>query len=255
MARSPSIDRVSGKLTRLVHDAGAARPPHAVRAAHGAARAQDPRRSPRTSAAASATRCRCIPATSARSSPRSTTGRPVKWMEDRSENLMSTGFARDYAMRGAIAATARGQDPRRPGRRDRRPRRVQRDRAADQVPGRVLPRLHRLLRHRGGALPGAPACTRTRRRAASPTRARSGSPRPSTWSSGWSTASRTSSEIDPAELRLANLICARAVPVSVEDRLGVRLRRLRAGAAQGARDRRLRRSCAASRPQNASAAS
>ena len=27
-------------------------------------------------------------------------GRPVKWMEDRSENLMSTGFARDYAMTG-----------------------------------------------------------------------------------------------------------------------------------------------------------
>ena len=25
-----------------------------------------------------------------------TTGQPVKWMEDRSENLMSTGFARDY---------------------------------------------------------------------------------------------------------------------------------------------------------------
>ncbi|MGZ4330212.1 MAG: aerobic carbon-monoxide dehydrogenase large subunit [Solirubrobacteraceae bacterium] len=36
------------------------------------------------------------------------TGRPVKWMEDRSENLMSTGFARDYAMNGAIAATADG---------------------------------------------------------------------------------------------------------------------------------------------------
>ena len=36
------------------------------------------------------------------------TGRPVKWMEDRSENLMSTGFARDYAMRGEIAATAEG---------------------------------------------------------------------------------------------------------------------------------------------------
>ena len=32
-------------------------------------------------------------------------GRPVKWMEDRSENLMSTAFARDYAMRGGIAAT------------------------------------------------------------------------------------------------------------------------------------------------------
>jgi carbon-monoxide dehydrogenase large subunit len=38
-----------------------------------------------------------------------TTGRPVKWMEDRSENLMSTGFARDYVMQGRIAATAEGR--------------------------------------------------------------------------------------------------------------------------------------------------
>ena len=37
------------------------------------------------------------------------TGRPVKWMEDRSENLMSTGFARDYAMKGRIAATREGK--------------------------------------------------------------------------------------------------------------------------------------------------
>ena len=37
------------------------------------------------------------------------TGRPVKWMEDRSENLMSTGFARDYVMRGGIAATHDGK--------------------------------------------------------------------------------------------------------------------------------------------------
>jgi carbon-monoxide dehydrogenase large subunit len=36
-------------------------------------------------------------------------GRPVKWVEDRSENLMSTGFARDYAMTGRIAATAEGR--------------------------------------------------------------------------------------------------------------------------------------------------
>jgi len=36
------------------------------------------------------------------------TGRPVKWMEDRSENLMSTTFARDYHMHGEIAATADG---------------------------------------------------------------------------------------------------------------------------------------------------
>jgi carbon-monoxide dehydrogenase large subunit len=37
------------------------------------------------------------------------TGKPVKWMEDRSENLLSTTFARDYVMRGEIAATADGQ--------------------------------------------------------------------------------------------------------------------------------------------------
>ncbi|MFW2332551.1 aerobic carbon-monoxide dehydrogenase large subunit [Ilumatobacter sp.] len=36
------------------------------------------------------------------------TKRPVKWVEDRSENLMSTGFARDYHMQGEIAATSDG---------------------------------------------------------------------------------------------------------------------------------------------------
>ncbi len=36
------------------------------------------------------------------------TGRPVKWVEDRSENLMSTSFARDYHMHGEIAATRDG---------------------------------------------------------------------------------------------------------------------------------------------------
>ncbi len=36
-------------------------------------------------------------------------GKPVKWMEDRTENLLSTGFARDYVMRGEIAATRDGK--------------------------------------------------------------------------------------------------------------------------------------------------
>jgi len=36
------------------------------------------------------------------------TGSPVKWIEDRSENLMSTSFARDYHMHGEIAASADG---------------------------------------------------------------------------------------------------------------------------------------------------
>jgi carbon-monoxide dehydrogenase large subunit len=37
------------------------------------------------------------------------TGKPVKWTEDRSENLMSTSFARDYHMHGEIAATSDGR--------------------------------------------------------------------------------------------------------------------------------------------------
>jgi carbon-monoxide dehydrogenase large subunit len=37
------------------------------------------------------------------------TGKPVKWVEDRSENLMTTSFARDYHMRGEIAATRDGK--------------------------------------------------------------------------------------------------------------------------------------------------
>lgn len=37
------------------------------------------------------------------------TGRPVKWVEDRMENLMSTAFARDYWMTGKISATKEGK--------------------------------------------------------------------------------------------------------------------------------------------------
>jgi carbon-monoxide dehydrogenase large subunit len=37
------------------------------------------------------------------------TGKPVKWMEDRTENLTSTGFARDYLMKGQIAADRDGR--------------------------------------------------------------------------------------------------------------------------------------------------
>jgi len=37
------------------------------------------------------------------------TGQPVKWVEDRSENLMSTCFARDFHMRGELAAGRDGR--------------------------------------------------------------------------------------------------------------------------------------------------
>ncbi|MER7459877.1 aerobic carbon-monoxide dehydrogenase large subunit [Micromonospora sp. NPDC126480] len=36
-------------------------------------------------------------------------GKPVKWVEDRAEHLMSTAFARDYHMRGEVAATRDGK--------------------------------------------------------------------------------------------------------------------------------------------------
>ncbi|MDQ3768750.1 MAG: aerobic carbon-monoxide dehydrogenase large subunit [Actinomycetota bacterium] len=37
------------------------------------------------------------------------TGKPIKWVEDRSENLTSTSFARDYIMHGEIAGTQDGK--------------------------------------------------------------------------------------------------------------------------------------------------
>src|SRR6202171_3502270 len=36
-------------------------------------------------------------------------GRPVKWIEDRTENLISTGFGRDYYMDGSVAIDAQGK--------------------------------------------------------------------------------------------------------------------------------------------------
>jgi len=107
------------------------------------------------------------------------TGRPVKWMEDRSENLMSTAFARDYHMHGEIAATRDGTIL------ALRVRSTARRSPPSSPPGS------------SGCSPGpttcarrtarSPACTPTRPRAASRTRARSGSPRRCTWSSAWST--------------------------------------------------------------------
>ncbi|MBP0485180.1 aerobic carbon-monoxide dehydrogenase large subunit [Sagittula salina] len=37
------------------------------------------------------------------------TGKPVKWIEDKMDNLMSTAFARDYWMKGKISATKEGK--------------------------------------------------------------------------------------------------------------------------------------------------
>ena len=80
-------------------------------------------------------------------------GVPVKWVENRSENL-------DVHRLRARLCDARGdvlegrQDHRPPGRRDRRPRCVRQHRAADEVPGRVLPHRLRVVRPPGVARPG-----------------------------------------------------------------------------------------------------
>ena len=77
----------------------------------------------------------------------------MKWVEDRTENLVSTGFARDYVMRGEIAATKEGKILA-----------IRTNVLADhgafngtaapiEVPRRLLRRLHRQLRPRGGVLP------------------------------------------------------------------------------------------------------
>ena len=73
-------------------------------------------------------------------------GKPVKWVEDRMENLQADSFARDYHMEAELAAKKDGtmtalQDQ------DRcRPRLRRRRREPVEVPGRPLLDLHRLVR-------------------------------------------------------------------------------------------------------------
>ena len=103
-----SMDKVNGKLTVW----GTFQAPHAVRTVASliSGIAEHNIRIVRpTSAAASATRSACTPATSVHRGLYLVTGRPVKWIEDRMENLMTTAFARDYWMQGKIAATSDGR--------------------------------------------------------------------------------------------------------------------------------------------------
>ena len=121
------------------------------------------------------------------------TGRPVKWVEDRIENLSTTAFARDYHMTAEIAATKDGKVTGLRVPRARRPRRVRR-----------LRRLRPNGRPASSTSSPAPttsrspmsrstASTPTRRRAASPIAARSASPRPPIASSARWTSWRRSS--------------------------------------------------------------
>ena len=145
------FNRSTSKLTVYMTTPGAAHHPGRGGAGRRAARAHDPDRLARTSAAASATRCRSTRATSCRSWPRSCIERPVKWIEDKTGNLISTGFApRRLPRRRAGAAQGR-QDPRRPDAHRLRPRRVLLRRPAEQVQDRADALGVRLLRHPGRA--------------------------------------------------------------------------------------------------------
>ena len=167
-------------------------------------------------------------------------GKPVKWMEDRTENLVSTGFARDYIMRGEIAATKDGKIL-------AIRTNVLADHGAfngtaapDQVPGRVLRRVHRQLRPRGGPLQDdgrlhEQGARRRRLRLLVPHH-RGRVPR---------RAARRLPRLRPGDgpgrAAAQELHPARPVPVHDEDRLGLRLGRLRADHAPGHGDGRLRR--------------
>ena len=102
------MDPVTGKLTIWTHHPGAARTPHGVRARRRAARAKIRVIAPDIGGGFG-NKVGIYPGYVLSIVGSIVTGKPVKWMEDRSENLMSTSFARDYHMHGEIAATKDGK--------------------------------------------------------------------------------------------------------------------------------------------------
>ena len=173
----------------LQRQPGAARAPHGLRARRRARRAHDPdplprhrRRLRQQGAGLSGLRVRD------RRLDRRRRARQVGREPLREPDVHGLRARLRHARRDVLEGR---QDHRPAGRRDRRPRRVRQHRAADQVPGRVLPHLLRLVRPRRPRTSRSRRSTRTRRPAASPTAARSASPRPSTSSSAWSTRSRS----------------------------------------------------------------
>ena len=82
------------------------------------------------------------------------TGQPVKWVEDRIENLTTTAFARDFFMETEIAATKDGKVLGPPLQHGRRPRRLRRLRQRQQVAGRAVLDHLRLLRLPGRVVLG-----------------------------------------------------------------------------------------------------
>ena len=130
----------------------------------------------------------------------------MKWIEDRTGNLISTGFARDVYLDGEMALRKDGKILGVRMHTDVRPRRVLLRRPAEQVQDRADALGVRLLRHPDRAPDRARASTRTRHPAAWPTAARSGSPRRCSSRSAWSQAAADDLGIDQAEFRRINFV-------------------------------------------------
>ena len=177
-------------------------------------------------------------------------GRPVKWIEERSEAYLATIHGRDVLQEIELAATAEGKITAVRVAADGRHGRVPAARHAGHPAARRLA-LRGLLRRRRATTSSAPASSRTRRR---PTRtAAPAGRRRRTRSSGRSTRSRASSDMDPVELRRQNFI----TEFPADDR--VRARRSTPATTTRSLDKalelaRLRRRSARSRPSGASAA-
>ena len=223
----------------VVDDAGAARAPHAVRVGGGPARAQDPghltghrRRVRQQGADLPRIRVRDRRLAAAGQAGQVDGGPQREPHQHRLRPRLHHG-RRDRGHQGR-------QDPGDPVQRARRPRRVQRHRGAGEVPGRLLRRVHRQLRHRGRVLPhdrGVHQQGARRRgvrllvphhRGGVLRRAPGGLP-------------GVRAEDGSGAAAAAEPVEAGAVPVQVQDRLGVRLGRLRDHHAQGHGHDRLRR--------------
>ena len=169
-------------------------------------------------------------------------GAPVKWIEDRSENLATTGFARDYVMHSQMCAKGGKITGLRVD--------VIADHGAfdstaqrDEVPGRVLPHRDGVLRPRRGALPVKAVYTnkapggvayRCSFRITEAVYLRRADGR----------GARMGDERRSDRAAHAQLHPARAVPVRDGHRLDVRLRRLPQDHEGRHGDRRLRRAAA-----------
>ena len=94
---------------RLHDHPGAAHHPCRGRDGGRASRAHDPDHLARTSAAGSATRCRSTPGYVCSILASILLERPVKWIEDKTGNLISTGFARDIYLDGEMALRRDGK--------------------------------------------------------------------------------------------------------------------------------------------------